>query len=234
MLAPSVHWVFQRMRILMIAYHFPPDPAVGSLRASHVAEALQAAGHEVTVITARLPGERGRWRPGASGLRVRPIRCLPTLRDLYLWAKRGLRVRRPDRAKTQSDGSTPDWPDHVPFWKRQLLSLFWLPDDRTGFVIPALLAALGQVRKGVDLVYTTVPPFSGHLVGLVLRRVIGLRWAAEFRDPWTDQRGKPAHVRSRWSDAVERWLERQCLRAADHIIAVTDNTRELLVAKANG
>jgi glycosyltransferase involved in cell wall biosynthesis len=234
MLASSVHWGFQRMRVLLIAYHFPPDPAVGALRASHVAEALQAAGHAVTVITARLPGERGRWRPAASGLRVRPIRSLPTLRDLYAWAKRALRVRRRDQAETQSDRSTPDWPDRVPSWKRHLLSLLWFLDDRTGFVLPALLAALGQVRKGVDLVYTTVPPFSGHLVGLILRRVGGLRWAAEFRDPWTDQRGKPAHVRSRWSDAAERWLERQCLRAANHIVAVTDNTRDLLVAKGNG
>jgi len=222
------------MRILLISYHFPPDPAVGALRASHVAEALQAAGHEVTVITARLPGERGRWRPAASGLRIRPIRSLPTLRDLYAWAKRGLRVRRSDRPETQSDRSTSDWPDHVPSWKRYLLSLLWFLDDRTGFVIPALLAAVGQVRGGIDLVYTTVPPFSGHLVGLILRRLGGFRWAAEFRDPWTDQRGKPPHVRSRWSDAAERWLERQCLRAANHVIAVTDNTRDLLVAKANG
>src|SRR6266850_4310467 len=168
MLASSVHWGFQRMRILMIAYHFPPDPAVGSLRASHVAEALQAAGHEVTVITARLPGERGGWRPGASGLRIRPIRSLPTLRDLYAWVKRGLSVRRSDRPETQSDRSTSDWPDHVPSWKRYLLSLLWFLDDRTGFVIPALLAAVGQVRGGIDLVYTTVPPFSGHLVGLIL------------------------------------------------------------------
>ncbi|HMH55901.1 MAG TPA: hypothetical protein VK535_06525, partial [Gemmatimonadales bacterium] len=67
------------MRILLISYHFPPDPAVGALRASHVADALQAAGHTVTVITARLPGERGRWRPAASGLRIRTIRSLPTL-----------------------------------------------------------------------------------------------------------------------------------------------------------
>jgi len=222
------------MRILLISYHFPPDPAVGALRASHVAEALQAAGHEVTVITARLPGERGRWRPAASGLRIRPIRSLPTLRDLYAWAKRPFRLRRSDRAETQTDRSTSDWPDHVPTWKRYLLSLLWFLDDRTGFVIPAVLTAVGQVRGGIDLVYTTVPPFSGHLVGLILRRLGGFRWAAEFRDPWTDQRGKPPHVRSRWSDAAERWLERQCLRSANHVIAVTDNTRKLLVAKTNG
>jgi glycosyltransferase involved in cell wall biosynthesis len=222
------------MRILLISYHFPPDPAVGALRASHVAEALLAAGHAVTVITARLPGERGRWRPATSGLRVRTIRSLPTLRDLYVWAKRGFRIGRPDRTEAQLDRSKTDWPDHVPAWKRHLSSLLWLLDDRTGFVIPALLAAVGQIRGGIDLVYTTVPPFSGHLVGLILRRLGGFRWAAEFRDPWTDQRGKPPHVRSRWSDAAERWLERQCLRSANHVIAVTDNTRDLLVAKVNG
>jgi len=219
------------MKIVLIAYHFPPDPAVGALRAGRIAHALQAAGHIVTVITARLPGERTRRRGAAPGLDVWAVRCLPTLRDTYGWVRRRLRPRRTAGAGTPPQTQGRDWPDRVSGWKRHLGALLWLPDDRTGFVIPALLAAL---RAGADLVYTTAPPFSGHLVGLVLRRATGLPWAAEFRDPWTDDRGKPPHVRSRWSDAAELWLERQCLKAADHIIAVTESARELFVAKANG
>jgi hypothetical protein len=126
-----------------------------------------------------------------------------------------------------------DWPERVPGWKRHLLSLLWLLDDRTSFVIPALLAVLRLLMARVDLVYTTAPPFSVHLVGLILRRAAGLRWAAEFRDPWTDD-PKPPHLRTRWSDAAERWLERQCLKSADHVIAVTDSARDLLIAKTDG
>ena len=212
------------MKVLLIAYHFPPDPAVGAQRAGHVADALRAAGHTVKVITARLPGERDQRR-AVPGLDVRPTRSLPTLRDLYAWGKRQLHVP-----------NTPvrDWPNRVPAWKRHLMSLMWLPDDRTGFILPALRAARRELRHGIDLVYTTAPPFSAHLVGLALRHAGGssVRWAAEFRDPWTDNPGKPAHLRSAWSDAVERWLERQCLRTADHVIAVTDIARQLLIEKA--
>ena len=220
------------MKVLLIAYHFPPDHAVGAQRAGHVADALRAAGHIVKVITARLPGERDR-RP-VSGLDVRPTRSLPTLRRLYKWCKALLRRTGPAQVATSSDGlaKTPDWPDRVPDWKRHLLSLIWLPDDQTGFILPALWAALPEIRKGIDIVYTTAPPVSAHLIGLTLRLLGGPRWVAEFRDPWTDNPGKPAHVRSRWSDAAERWLERQCLRRADLVIAVTDSTRNLLITKA--
>ena len=222
------------MKIVFIAYHFPPDPAVGALRAAHVVNALQAAGHDVTVITARLPGERSGRRDAAPGLDVRALRSLPTLRDLYGWVKRRFGRGRTAQVGTNPQVQSTDWPDRVPGWKRHLSSLLWLLDDRTGFILPALLAVLREIRRGVDLIYTTAPPFSAHVVGLTLRRLGGPRWAAEFRDPWTDEPGKPAHIRSWWSDAADRWLERQSLRSADHVIAVTDSTCELLVAKANG
>jgi glycosyltransferase involved in cell wall biosynthesis len=221
------------MKVLLIAYHFPPDGAVGALRARNVAHALHAAGHTVTVITARLPGER-EARRAVPGLDVRPIRSLPTLKTMYLWGQRQLHRKQPGQGANGSDTPATDWPDHVPAWKRHLLSLMWLLDDRTGFILPALLAAWREIRRGVDLIYTTAPPFSAHAVGLTLRRLGGPRWVAEFRDPWTDNPGKPAHLRTRWSDAAERWLERLCLRSADHVIPVTDSTRELLIAKTDG
>jgi glycosyl transferase family 4 len=223
------------MNILLIAYHFPPDSAVGAVRAGNLAAALQAAGHNVKVITARLPGER-HGRPTVSGLSVRTVRSLPTLLAVYAWVKGLFKRRQRGQADNGSHAAAPalDWPDRVPTWKRYLLSLMWLLDDRTGFILPALLAAWREIRMGVDLVYTTAPPFSAHLVGLMLRRLGGPRWAAEFRDPWTDEPGKPAHIRSRWGDAAERWLERQCLRSADHVITVTDSVRDLVIAKTNG
>lgn len=221
------------MKILLIAYHFPPDSAVGALRAANLASALRAAGHTVTVITARLPGERN-GRRTVSGLEVRTTRSLPTILTIYAWGKRLFQRQQSGRDAKGSEPPAPDWPDRVPTWKRYLLSLMWLLDDRTGFVLPALLAAWREIRMGVDLIYTTAPPFSVHLVGFTLRRLGGPRWAAEFRDPWTDEPGKPAQIRSRWGDVAERWLERQCLRSADHVIAVTDSARELLIAKTDG
>jgi glycosyltransferase involved in cell wall biosynthesis len=58
-----------------------------------------------------------------------------------------------------------------------------------------------------------------------------VRWVAEFRDPWTDNPWKPAHVRSGASDAAERWLERRCLASADRVVAVSDAAAQMFAAK---
>ncbi len=43
-------------KLVLLSYHYPPSEAVGGLRAEKVVSAFRAAGHEVHVITARLPG----------------------------------------------------------------------------------------------------------------------------------------------------------------------------------
>jgi glycosyltransferase involved in cell wall biosynthesis len=211
------------MRVLLVAYHFPPDPQVGALRSGTVAAALRDWGHEVHVVTARLPGETDPDRAGMDGVSVRTVVPLPTARDLYARAKRWLRpAARAGTGAAASPQRTGEAPTaHVATWKRYIFSLMWLPDDRQGFILPAARAARA-VEGPVDLVYTSAPPYSTHLVGLLLKRNLGARWAVEFRDPWSKSPWKPAHVRTRASDALDRWLERRCLLAADHIVSVTD------------
>ena len=45
------------MKVLLIAYHFPPDPAVGALRPGRIARVLADRGHEVRVLSSGLEGQ---------------------------------------------------------------------------------------------------------------------------------------------------------------------------------
>jgi glycosyltransferase involved in cell wall biosynthesis len=221
-----------RVHVLLIAYHFPPDPEVGSLRSAKVAEAFRSAGHEVTVITGRLPGE-GPLRTASPGISVHAVKPLPNAREIYLGAKKLFVGARADATyATLSPNATSTDARKVASWKRYVGSLLWLPDDRQGFIFAAVRRARRIHRHSpIDLLYTTAPPFSVHLAGLLLKRATGVPWAAEFRDPWTDNPGKPVHVRSGGSDAAERWLERRCLSAADHVVAVSSGIERLLRAR---
>jgi glycosyltransferase involved in cell wall biosynthesis len=214
------------MHILMIAHAYPPYPVVGSLRAAKVARAFREAGHQVTVITARLPGDTGKRRPEAEGVTVRTVRVLPHPTELYRRLKQGRvsKIRRSDDRQAPPETRTAAW-------KRYVLSALLLPDDQQGFVLPAVARGLRVLREDAELIYTTAPPFSVHLVGLALKAATGVRWAAEFRDPWTDYPGKPPYLRSALSDALEGWLERRCLASADHVISASDAIRELLARK---
>jgi len=111
-------------------------------------------------------------------------------------------------------------------------AITWLPDDRQGFIIPAARAATNYLRgDGMDILYTSGPPFSDHLVGLLLRRCRRFRWVLEFRDPWTGENSKPWFVRARFTDRIERWAENQCLLKCDGIVAVTRAYADVLTER---
>lgn len=222
------------MKILLLTYHYPPDRAVGAIRPAKVVRAFRDAGHEVEVITARLPGETGDLRHEEPGLRVRTVKPWRNPRELYgdfkRWRQAGNR-NGTDRGTGPSVTEPASEPASVAAWKRWIFSLLWLPDDQQGFIPAATRVAREEVRKGADLLYTSAPPFSVHLTGYLVKRLTGVKWAAEFRDPWTDNPWKPRHVRSRFSDRAELGLERKSLAAADHIICVTGGIRDSMVHK---
>ena len=222
------------MKIGLVAYAFPPFPASGAARAENVARALQAAGHDVFVVTSRLPGERKNHRVEEPGLRVRAVRIWPNPRHLLVRAKQFLAstgwatTRTPPRSQrtpVAAAGSAPNW-------KRLVLSMLWLPDDLQGFVPPAVLTLLRRKRK-LDRIYTTSPPHSAHLAGAALKLLTGLPWIAEYRDPWLGSQVsvKPAACRTMLSDRLEERLERLCLRHADLLVAVSEGIHKLLLEK---
>lgn len=213
------------MHILILSYFFPPARAVGGLRPARLADALVAAGHQVTVVTACPEGEPPATRHRAPGLRVRtvpspqPIRAiLANLKSRVVPAGAG-----PGSPAGKSNGETPGGTrEHLgQRAKRWLYSALWTPDDLQRFILPARRAAR-EVHEAnpVDLLYSTAPPFSIHLAAGLIAADLGRPWVAEFRDPWTDvPRG--ADTRSLGFDRVEMALERWVLRRADEVVAVT-------------
>jgi glycosyltransferase involved in cell wall biosynthesis len=216
------------MKIVVLAFAYPPFPASGSQRARKVAHALQSAGHDVLVITSRLPGER-KVRVNAGSLKVETVLAWPHPRKFYVGSKRlfeWLRRRRPGTG-SHTAAARPEVEVAPAAWKRRLLSLMLLPDDLLGFVPPAIARVIRRFPRGPDLVYTTSPPHSTHLAGLALKTLFKTRWVAEFRDPWTGDTTRGG-LHSKASDAVERWLEVRCVTKADQIVAVSEGIAELL------
>jgi glycosyltransferase involved in cell wall biosynthesis len=221
------------MRVLLIAFHFPPDAVVGAVRPARVARALLDAGHSVDVVAAQCPGEcAGAESDSHHALRVFRVRVPRSPRRLLATLKRWLMTREaPATDTTPSAG----WgsPDGVPAWQRWIHSLLWLPDDQQGFIWAAVRSARALIAEGgaYDLVYTSAPPFSTHLAGLVLKRSLGMPWAAEYRDPWVGNPWKPTHVRSWASDKLDAVFERWCLQEANITVAVTPGIQRTLMSR---
>jgi len=62
-----------------------------------------------------------------------------------------------------------------------------VPDENVTWNLTAIPAAIRIVRReGIDVVITTSPPGSNHLIGAAVKRATGARWVADLRDPLVD------------------------------------------------
>ena len=63
---------------------------------------------------------------------------------------------------------------------------FFIPDARIGWVKPAVIFLKEYLAKNdMDIVISSGPPHSLHLIGMALKEELGIKWVADFRDPWT-------------------------------------------------
>lgn len=99
---------------------------------------------------------------------------------------------------------------------------YFVPDARKGWVRYALKAANQIIKKQkIDLVVTTGPPHSSHLIGLSLKKTYSLPWVADFRDPWTNIYYNKFLPRSQKTKKKDLALENLVLKNANAITVVS-------------
>ena len=105
------------------------------------------------------------------------------------------------------------------------------PDQFTPWKPAVLSAVEGFLNEGdyrPDVLVTFGSPMSDHLIGLTLKRRLGVPWVAHFSDPWVDNPFLPYDPLTR---RVNRALERRVLRAADRLVFTSEETVELVASK---
>ena len=116
----------------------------------------------------------------------------------------------------------------VEFYNRVLV-----PDPQIAWVPWAVVKSIYIAqREGVEVIYTTSPPNSSQILGLLLKKTLRKPWIADFRDPWTEGiRRQLAYENNRGRQRVEEALEHSVISNADHIIVTTEGAAEQFVAK---
>ena len=73
--------------------------------------------------------------------------------------------------------------DKMLLWVRGNL---FIPDARVLWVKPSVKYLEEYIKNNsIKILITTGPPHSLHLIGLELKKKLGIKWIADFRDPWT-------------------------------------------------
>jgi len=223
------------MNILMIAYYFPPDLSSGSFRPLHFARYLEEMGENVFVLTAReedfLPYQHkdhtllDSLNDNVTLVRSRvfhPTKSVITLRDkLFGKATKPTRAQvGPSNSRVKADSK----PSVVQEFKDTITDLLTTPDAQIGWLPSAVNAGRKIIREQqIEVMYATGNPWTGLMIGAILKKLTGVPVVLDFRDPWVSNYeflSKRKLMRS-----LETRLERGVIAAADHIIANTDELK---------
>jgi glycosyltransferase involved in cell wall biosynthesis len=109
---------------------------------------------------------------------------------------------------------------------------------------PALLAVpdrwLGWLPWGVaagrkiseidpfDVIYSTSPHATAHLIGWRIARTSRRPWVTDFRDPWFEEPPEPGAPTGPVFRTIDRWLERRVIERCTHVVTSTTQLRDLL------
>ncbi|OUS01099.1 glycosyl transferase family 1 [Flavobacteriales bacterium 33_180_T64] len=109
---------------------------------------------------------------------------------------------------------------------------FFIPDARKNWVKPSVNYLLEYIKTNtIDTIITTGPPHSLHLIGLQLKQQLGVKWLADFRDPWTTIGYHKQLKLSKSSQKKHKDFESKVLQTADEIIVTSENTKQEFLLK---
>lgn len=123
-----------------------------------------------------------------------------------------------------SDKKKKGWMSPISLWIRSNL---FIPDPRRLWIRPSVRYLRNYLlKKPVDVIITTGPPHSMHLIGMGLHQKTGVPWVADFRDPWTNIDFYRELKLTAIADRHHRRLERKVLHSADLVLTVSPTMSE--------
>jgi glycosyltransferase involved in cell wall biosynthesis len=219
-----------RMKVLLVTLYWPPAAGGGVQRPLKLATHLPEFGVETHVLAPDDP----RWVHRDEEL------LAPTQAWVHRVRYLGPEGRRPADELHGTSGL-----ERTSLQLRLLGRRLLVPDENVSWILTAVPGAARLVREEeIDVVLTTSPPNSIHLVGAAVKRVTGVRWVADLRDSLVAHPHRRSEsVAVRVKEQSQRAIARLVARRADAVVcaaeAIADEARTLepagpVVTIANG
>ena len=106
------------------------------------------------------------------------------------------------------------FPDHM---------VFWIP-----FAVIKGIKIIFQERP--DVIYTSSPPHSSHLTGLMLAKLFKKPWVSDFRDPWVDNVYFEQVISNKYKKII-CYLEALVMKNATKVLLNTDSNKDLVLGR---
>ncbi|MDQ1161209.1 glycosyltransferase involved in cell wall biosynthesis [Chryseobacterium sp. SORGH_AS 447] len=207
-------------KILIITYYWPPAGGPGVQRWLKFAKYLPENGWKPVIYTPENPSYP---LLDESLLKDIPedIEMVKTkIWEPYQLAEKLNKSNKKFKAGQFDVGKNQSWKSRLSIWVR---GNFFIPDARVFWVKPSVKFLEQYLKKNkIDVVVTSGPPHSLHLIGLALKKKRPeLKWIADFRDPWTEISYYKHLKLTKSSDKKHRQLESEVFRNADFTLATS-------------
>ena len=209
-------------KVLLITTHFAPDRHIGAKRVTKFAKYLPDFGWQPIVLTQEIRRYHGLDRTLLEEL-PEDISIYRTLEwNLFRSSSQSDVTHQPTRGKPDRRSR-----DH---WRKIMVRrLDFFLFYNYSWLLPAFLIARRLVHEqGIDLIYSSVPNPEAHLVALLLRLTLPVKWVCEYRDPWTTLPDCYSPL-SPLQPSTDRWLERQIFEQADCLLFVGRGYQDLIL-----
>lgn len=206
-------------RVLIITYYWPPTGGSGVQRWVKFCKYLPQNGWQPVVYTPQNPEQLA---VDETLLKDIPddVEVLKTrITEPYDIYRRLVGKKKSEGINPINNSGKKNLMQRAALWIRANV---FIPDPRVSWVRPSVRFLREYLKDHpVDAVITTGPPQSMHLIGRGLKRTTGVKWIADFRDPWTGMYYFKNLGMSRFAQKRHLALEKSVMDEADAIISVT-------------
>lgn len=218
-------------KALVISYYWPPAGGGGVQRVAKFCKYMRDFGWEPIVLTV----ENGNYPATDESLvaDVADIRCVYKARTLephtLYRALTRLVSRRNSASSRSSKPSSPSWLSRLGETVR--LNLF-IPDSRIGWRRHAQRVGDELIRtEKPDVIFSSAPPYTPHLIAQHLSAKHGIPWIADFRDPWLENHAYNTAPRLGVVKRINYRLEQSVLRTATRVTCANPGIQSLVAKK---
>ncbi|MBP7173818.1 MAG: glycosyltransferase family 4 protein [Cloacibacterium sp.] len=207
-------------RILIISYYWPPAGGPGVQRWLKFIKYLPDFGWNPTVFIPENPSypllDDSLLRDIPKNLEIIKTKIW----EPYRWAEKLNRNNKKFKAGQFDVGENQSWKSKLSIFVR---GNFFIPDARVFWVKPSVRYLKKYLQENkIDVLVTTGPPHSLHLIGLQLKKKFpNIKWVADFRDPWTEISYYKHLKLTKSSDKKHKTLERQVFENANLTLATS-------------
>ena len=130
-----------------------------------------------------------------------------------------------------TDASKSSFMDKLSRW----VKYNFIPDTRFPWYFSTVDKAIKIIKEEkIDLIFSSSPPQTNHIIARKAARKTGLPWVADFRDPWTDVFWLLNNsIRWKWIHNIDKRIERKTIAKMDAVITVGPSLVEILQRKTS-